>query len=82
MKRDDLIELAKKAGFLIDNDSRKYQQNCINATYWLIDANLQKFAALVAENTREECARRLDAVACDHCAENIRNIGKTPIDAA
>lgn len=30
------------------------------------------FAELVAEHEREECAKRLDAVGCDHCAANIR----------
>ena len=31
-------------------------------------------AAATAE--REACAKRLDAVGCDHCAENIRRKGK------
>ena len=30
------------------------------------------FAKLVAQHEREECAKRLDAVGCDHCAKNIR----------
>ena len=35
-----------------------------------------KFAALVAAAEREECAKRLDAIGCDHCAENIRLRGR------
>ena len=38
--------------------------------------DLERFAKLVAQHEREECAERLDAVGCDHCAENIRRRGK------
>jgi hypothetical protein len=39
-------------------------------------ADLERFAKLVAEHEREACAKRLDAVGCDHCAANIRLRGK------
>jgi len=40
------------------------------------EEGLLRFAKLVAEHEREACAERLDAVGCDHCAENIRKRGK------
>ena len=40
--------LAKQAGFIVDNDSEKYQTQCIQATHSLIDEPLAKFAELVA----------------------------------
>ena len=49
--------LAKQAGFIVDNDSEKYQPQCIQATHSLIDEPLKKFALLVAEHEREECAK-------------------------
>ena len=36
---------------------------------------LERFAALVAAAENEACAKRLDAVGCDHCAANIRARG-------
>jgi len=53
--------LAKQAGFIVDNDSEKYQPQCIQATHSLIDEPLKKFAELVAAHEREECAKVVDA---------------------
>ena len=49
--------LAKQAGFIVDNDSEKYQTQCIQATHSLIDEPLAEFALLVAAYEREECAK-------------------------
>ena len=49
--------LAKQAGFILDNDSEKYQPQCIQFTHSLIDEPLKKFAELVAAQEREECAK-------------------------
>jgi len=56
MTKDDIIKLAREAGFLIDTHAQQYQPNCILSTYGLIDENLQRFAALVAASEREACA--------------------------
>ena len=40
------------------------------------EKSLEAFAALVREDEREKCAKRLDAVGCDHCATNIRARGQ------
>jgi len=55
MTKEDIINLAHKAGFLIDTHAQQYQPNCILSTYGLIDENLQRFATLVAEHEREAC---------------------------
>ncbi len=57
MNKDKLIELAKEAGFVIDEDSREHQPNCIVHTHYLIDAELMRFAELVAAAEREACAK-------------------------
>ena len=57
MTKDDIIKLAREAGFLIDTHAQKYQPNCILSTYGLIDENLQRFANLVAAAEREACAK-------------------------
>ena len=60
MTKDDIIKLAREAGFLIDTHAQKYQPNCILSTHGLIDENLQRFATLVAAHEREACAKWLD----------------------
>jgi hypothetical protein len=63
MNKDKLIELAKEAGFVVDEDSRKHQPNCIVHTHYLIDAELMRFAELVAAAEREACARLIQPFA-------------------
>ena len=65
MTQDEMIEMAKQAGF--DTDLPPFKDGTAIAL---------KLAALVASAEREACAKRLDAVGCDHCAENIRRRGK------
>lgn len=48
--------LAAQAGFIVDSDSQKYQQQCIQSTHSLIDEPLKKFMKLVAAQVYEECA--------------------------
>jgi hypothetical protein len=61
MTREDIIAMAKKAGFV-----------------WLGEyhSNLEDFAKLVAQYERKACAKRLDAVGCEHCSEVIREMGQ------
>ena len=58
----NIKELAKQAGFIVDNDSEKYQTQCIQATHSLIDEPLAQFAELVAAHEREECAKIVDHI--------------------
>jgi len=57
MNRDDIIRLAKEAGFVIDEKARQHQPNCIFHTHHMIDEGLTRFAALVAAAEQEACAK-------------------------
>ena len=60
MTKEDVIELAQKAGFVWLGEYH---------------SNLEDFAKLVAQHEREACAKQLDAFGCDHCATAIRAKG-------
>ena len=60
MTKEDIVNWAHKAGFLIDTHAQQYQPNCILSTHGLIDENLQRFANLVAAAEREACAAMFD----------------------
>jgi hypothetical protein len=62
MNKEDIIRMAIDAGW--------------DAHHAEFDTRIQTFAALVASAEREACAKRLDAVGCDHCATNIRARGQ------
>ena len=57
MTRDDIIRMAREAGFVVDEISQQHQPNCIFHTWHLIDEGLERFAALVAAAEREKVAR-------------------------
>jgi hypothetical protein len=59
--RSEIDRMARKAGIKNDCDG-----------IWCNADQLVRFANLVAEAEREECAKRLDALGCDHCAAAIR----------
>ena len=79
MTKDDIIRMAREAGFLIDTHAQKYQPNCILSTHGLIDENLQRFAVLVAAAEREACAAIFDDrnVWDEEVGERIRARGNT-----
>ena len=79
MTKEDIIKLAREAGFLIDTHAQKYQPNCILSTHGLIDENLQRFANLVAAAEREACAAMFDDrnVWDEEVGERIRARGTT-----
>ena len=53
MTRDDIIRMAREAGFVVDEKSQQHQPNCIFHTWHMIDEALARFAALVAAAERE-----------------------------
>ena len=57
MNRDDIIRMAREAGFFVDELSKHCQPDCITHTYYLVDELLERFAALVAAHEREACAK-------------------------
>jgi hypothetical protein len=61
MNREDIIQMAQKAGFVWLGEYH---------------SNLEDFAKLVAQHEREACAKQLDALGCDHCATAIRARGQ------
>ena len=71
MNREQIIQMAREAGNMRIND---YYTNGVVTAF--SDEQLEAFAKLVAEHERSECAKRLDAVGCDHCATNIRARGQ------
>ena len=79
MTKDEIIRMAREAGFLIDTHSQKYQPNCILSTHGLIDDNLQRFANLVAAAEREACAAMFDDrnIWDEEVGERIRARGTT-----
>ena len=71
MTRDEMIKLARETGV------EAYAPTCMAAeSYSEFLSRLERFAALVAAAEREACAKRLEAVGCDHCAANIRARGE------
>ena len=75
MTRDDIIRMAREAGFFVDQLSQQYQPNCIFHTWHLIDEGLERFAALVAAAEREACAAMVEPVD-ESLADEIRARGK------
>ena len=56
MTRDEIIKLARDAGFVVDEKAQQHQPNCIFHTHHMVDELLERFAVLVAEAEREACA--------------------------
>ena len=79
MTKEDIVNWAHKAGFLIDTHAQQYQPNCILSTHGLIDDNLQRFANLIAAAEREACAAMFDDhnVWDEEVGERIRARGTT-----
>ena len=63
MTREDLINFAEKAGFVVDEKSRQHQPNCIFHTHHMVDELLAVFAGLIAAHTQEQCAELMDEMA-------------------
>lgn len=65
MTRDDIIRMAAEAGFVIDQESRKFQPNCISHTYHVIDEQLIRFAELVAAFVKKDQRTSIGALLSD-----------------
>ena len=62
MNRDDIIRMAREAGF-----DTHHEMIWVNG--WEISPYMQRFAALVAAAEREACANLCDRVGYDHEVE-------------
>jgi len=76
MNREDVIRMAREAGFYVDERARQHQPNCISHTYHMIDAQLERFAALVAAAAKAE-----ENEACAQFLESTQ-LGSLPDDTA
>jgi len=82
MTKDDIIKLAREAGFLIDGDSWIHAGAVLIDGRKSIDKHLERFANLVAAAEREECAKLCDELQqqwrpAGECADAIRARGNT-----
>ena len=62
----NITELAREAGFSVNEDSRKHQPKCIWHTRYLIDEELTRFAALVRAQALEEVADAVEGMDIQH----------------
>jgi hypothetical protein len=65
MSRDEILKMSMEAGFAGWKCDEEKIERFFSAAYE---------AGAAAE--REACAKRLEAVGCDHCAANIRARGE------
>ena len=79
MTRDDIIRMAKEAGFKPRHNAPR--------EWWMLTEDIERFAALVAAAEREACAKASEAqidrwmddrarYAASECAAAIRQRGK------
>ena len=57
MTRDDIIRMARAAGFAFCEESYRRQPNCLFHGGYAVDALLERFAALVAATKRDRLAQ-------------------------
>lgn len=79
MNREDIIRMAREAGFVVDEKAKQHQPNCIFHTHHMVDELLERFAALVAAQEREACAKVCDGkpgIDAWECAAAIRKRGE------
>ena len=50
MNREEIIKLAREAGFVVDEKAEQHQPNCIFHTHHMVDELLERFANLVYES--------------------------------
>ena len=86
MNKDDVVRMAREAGFVVDEMSQQHQPNCIFHTHHMVDELLYSFAALVVAAERSACAKVCEArymgdnnredMEAKRCAEAIRARGE------
>ena len=57
----DIVRWARQAGFVVDEKAQQHQPNCIFHTHHMVDEPLERFAAIVRADEREQCAKVCDA---------------------
>ena len=72
LNRDDIIKLAREAGFVHSNPHSEVIVRHSNGSWQSIEERLDQFAALVAAAEREACAQ-----VCDAASEPRKGYGQT-----
>lgn len=62
-----VIEMAREAGFAVNEKARQHQPNCIFHTQHMVDELLERFAELVRADEREQCAKVIEEAPCECC---------------
>ena len=62
---EQVIEMAREAGFVVDELSRQHQPKCINHTNWMVDDLLAAICTLAADRALEAAAAKAEAIARD-----------------
>jgi hypothetical protein len=57
LSRDEIIKMAREAGFIVDEKSQAHQPNCIFHTHHMVDELLSRFARIVTTFEREACVK-------------------------
>jgi len=70
MTKEDIIAMAREAGFAFCEESYKHQPNCLFHGGYAVDALLERFAVLFAAAEREACAAIARQWDVDHPASN------------
>ena len=81
----DIVRWARQAGFVVDEKAQQHQPNCIFHTHHMVDELLQRFAAIVRADEREQCAKvceDTDIVEFQHCMVLHEDAAKTLRNAA
>jgi hypothetical protein len=82
MTNEDIIRMAKESGMypILDEYANEFGSGMFDITMCDQFPELERFAKQVAESAakaeREECAKRLAALGCHHCAAAIRLRGE------
>jgi len=58
---EQVIEMAREAGFVVDELSRQHQPKCINHTNWMVDDLLAAICTLAADRALEAAAHASNA---------------------
>ena len=77
MTKDDIIRAAQEVGLCNQTGGVEGDSGCFYDYSEEIERFFQAAYAAGAAAEREACAKRLEAVGCDHCAANIRLRGNT-----
>lgn len=78
MTKDEIIEMAKNAGFMVVHEGEPET----GAWYECFTEEIERFAALVAEKEREACAQVCDEMETQYWRSTEDQSNFTPVDCS